>query len=146
MNLTFCALLLLMSGTPTPAAPSKFEGIWLGTYNSQPTALLPDGTYPENVHQFELHLQERGRSIRGYLRGLGPVSGPVLPIKNGRRFGDRACFDVITENGDMRWCVSARGDRLEGAWSSGPQGGSSLRGAGAGARLFAISGTRSKSK
>ena len=137
-------ILLLATSSLTSKAASRFDGVWHGTYNSQPTALLADGSYPEVVGEFEIRIWEKARSIYGSFQRRGSGQGPILPIKNGRRFGDRACFDVITESGDMRWCVSARGSRLEGTWSSGPQGGALLDGAGLGIRLFAISGIRLK--
>jgi hypothetical protein len=99
---------------------SRFDGVWVRAYNSQPTELHADPAV-------------NGEFLTGDLS---------LPIRNGKLFGTRACFDVVTGDGDMRWCVEVKGDRLEGTWSGGPQGGPMLGGAGAGARTFPVSGKR----
>lgn len=66
----------------------------------------------------------------------------AIPVTNGKRFGDSACFDIVSADDDMRWCVKARGNRMDGPWSQGGQGGPLLAGAGAGTRLFGIKGDR----
>ena len=67
----------------------------------------------------------------------------ALGRKNWLHVGSaQACFDVIAEGTDMRWCVVASGNRLAGSWSTGPEGGPLLDGAGAGIRLFKVSGRR----
>jgi hypothetical protein len=63
-------------------------------------------------------------------------------MANGKLFGARAYFDVDTDGEDMRWCVLVRGNRFTGSWSSGPEGGPVLGGAGAGARFYKITGQR----
>jgi len=123
------------------SAVSQFDGTWRGTFNGQPTTLMPDGSYPETVSAFELRMQDRDGIIVGQFR-LAHEKGKLQPLKNGKRFGSRACFDVELDSDDMRWCVQVKGDQLTGAWSKGPQGGPLLNGAGAGARLFKIAGSR----
>jgi hypothetical protein len=104
--------------------------------------LLQDGSYPEAVNEFELRLRESRGAVTGEFRRLGPSPSMAQTIKNGKLFGDRVCFDVIAENSDMRWCISVRATRLEGTWSSGPEGGPLLGGGGVGARLFSVIGAR----
>lgn len=124
-----------------PGATTGFDGIWRGTYNGQPTKLNPDGTYPESVNEFELSLHDKGGTVTGeFVQRRRDGSAPVTII-NGKRFGDRACFDVVTDR-DMRWCVWLSGDELAGSWSAGPEGGPMTGGGGAGARLFKISAKR----
>jgi hypothetical protein len=98
-----------------------------------------DGANPEKINRFKLMLHLRGATVTGTFQDL--TARPVLPkpIKNGKRFGERACFDVIDSTGDMRWCVFIRQGRLIGVWSEGPEGGPLLDGMGVGARMFAIS-------
>lgn len=122
-------------------AASGLDGTWRGTYNSQPTALMPDGSYPEKVNAFELRLQDKKGTISGDF-STQDETRKIQPVKNGKRFGNRACFDIVLDSDDMRWCVEARGNRLSGTWSEGPQGGPLLNGAGAGARLFKITAAR----
>jgi hypothetical protein len=94
------------------------------------------------VNEFEIGVHESSGSITGEFRRLRPFPGLVRPLENGKRFGKRACFDVKTEEGDMRWCIQARGEQLSGTWSNGPEGGALLNGAGEGARIFSITGKR----
>jgi len=124
---------------------SVFDGRWRGTYNGQPTTLLPDGSYPETVTPFELRLQEKNGGITGEFRGgAHDAAAEAYPLKNGKIFGNRACFDIVIGSEDMRWCVLVRGNRLRGTWSEGPEGGPLLGGAGAGARLFGITGSKTE--
>jgi hypothetical protein len=84
-----------------PASP--FDATWRGTYHSQPTELRTDGTYPEKVNEFELQLREHSGALIDEI-DLRRNAG-AKPITNGKLFGSRACFDIVTENDDMRWCV-----------------------------------------
>jgi len=143
-RLTVFLGLSLLAAPPVSKAISKFDGTWTGTYNSQPTNLLPDDSYPEAVNNFELRLHESKGAVTGEFRQLGRARSFEEPIRNGRLFGDRACFDVVTEDDDMRWCISVRCPRLEGTWSRGPEGGPLLGGGGVGARLFKVGGIRQK--
>jgi len=127
-------------------AASPLSGIWRGTYHTQPNKLLPDGAYPENVSKFEISLKEDAGRVTGEFRKLGPVPDRTLRIENGKMFGTRACFDIILDEEDSRWCVEARRDRLIGSWARGPEGGPLLDGAGTGARLFGITGSRQPRK
>jgi hypothetical protein len=126
------------------AAGSELDGLWRGTYNGQPTALLPDGTYPETIKPFTLRLRDKRGIVTGEFQGADVNGKSSYPVENGRRFGKRACFDVILESGDMRWCVEVNGRNLTGSWSAGPEGGPLLGGAGAGARVFGIKGSKVK--
>lgn len=138
---------------PFCLAASRFDGTWQGTYNSlhydhpqEPGAPL------EQTNEFELRLHERKGIVTGEFTGRTPVTsgaalglpreGSRLLILNGKIFDDRACFDVVNEYGDMRWCVTVRGNKLSGTWSGGPEGGPILGGAGAGARFYEISGRK----
>lgn len=132
----------LVMYAPLCLAASRFDGTWQGTYNSQPTELLPDGSYPEKVNQYVLRLHESNGTVTGAFQRRGPNSGPGRSAMNGKVFGDRACFDILADEVDMRWCVVVRGDRLTGVWSLGPEGGPLLGGLGPGARLFKISGRK----
>jgi len=76
--------------------------------------------------------------VTGEFQRRGTNSSSNRPLASGKLFGDRACFDVVNEYGDMRWCVTVSGDRLSGAWTRGPQGGRILGGAGFGVRSFDI--------
>ena len=122
-------------------AASRFQGTWRGTYQSQPTELRPDGSYPEEVNEFEIRIIETRGKISGTFRRMRQGADTSVDLANGRRFGSRACFDVVSD-GDMRWCVEVRGDKLTGTWSEGPEGGPLSGGAGIGARLFLIQGKR----
>jgi hypothetical protein len=143
MTITRCFLIvwLLLQITVCRGA-SRFDGTWWGTFDSQPTELLPDGSYPQKVNAFELRLHERKGAVTGEFERRGTNVGPAQRLMYGKLFGDRACFDVITEETDMRWCLVARGNRLTGTWSNGPEGGPLLDGAGVGARLFKIAAQR----
>lgn len=126
------------------SAASAFDGVWHGTFNGQPTRLAPDGSYPESVTKFELRLQEgRGGVVTGEFHEVGVSKPTARSIKNGKRFDDRACFDIVIEpDDDMRWCVQVKGRDLTGSWSAGPEGGPMLGGAGTGARFFQVTGSR----
>jgi predicted nuclease of predicted toxin-antitoxin system len=137
----FLALGLLICA-PLSQAVSRFDGTWRGTYNSQPTELLPDGSYPEKVNEYELRLHESNGTVTGEFQRRGSKSGASRTLMNGKLSGGRACFDILADDDDMRWCVIVRGNNLTGAWSLGPEGGPLLRGAGPGARLFRISGSK----
>ena len=65
-----------------------------------------------------------------------------IALVNGKLFGDRACFDIVEDDLDMRWCVAVRSKTLTGIWSRGPEGGPLLGGLGAGVRLFKITGRK----
>jgi hypothetical protein len=132
---------LLTQAALCHAAP-RFDGTWRGAYNSQPTELLPDGSYPEKVNEYELRLHESNGTVTGEFQRRGSNSSPSLRVTNGKLFGDRACFDLVADDRDMRWCVVVHGNKLTGAWSLGPEGGRFLGGAGPGARLFKISGRK----
>ena len=136
---SFMTCCLWLCGFMAVCLASEFDGTWHGTYNGQSTTLLPDNTFPETVSDFELRLIDRNGKITGEFRD-GGEHGAWVRIRNGKRFGERACFDVVRGRDDMRWCVQAASEKLAGAWSSGPQGGPLLRGAGVGARLFKIDG------
>lgn len=123
-------------------AAKGFDGKWRGAYHSQPTALQKDNSYPEVVNQFEIELHEASGRITGAFRYLGPGAAFSLPVTNGRMFGSRACFDIVTRDDDMRWCVAVRRNKLIGTWTTGPAGGPLLNGMGAGVRLFRISADR----
>lgn len=89
-----------------------FDGVWRGLYNSQPTVAVPNVTYPENVNEYELRLHDRNGAVTGEFRHRSNTSGVALV--NGKRFGDRACFDIVEDGEDMRWCVAVHGKRLTG--------------------------------
>jgi hypothetical protein len=128
---------------PLCQSASKYDGLWRGTYASLHLDRLPeDGSDLEKTNEFELRLHERKGTVTGEFMDGSPVLGPGRSIMNGKIFGDRACFDVVNEYGDMRWCVMVSGDRLSGAWSSGPEGGPLLGGAGVGVRFFRIGGRK----
>jgi len=63
-------------------------------------------------------------------------------MSKGKRYEDRACFDVVIGPEDMRWCVQVNARQLDGSWSGGPEGGPMLGGAGTGARFLKISGSK----
>jgi hypothetical protein len=134
----FLALVLLICA-PLSQAVSRFDGTWRGTYNSQPTELLPDGSYPEKVNEYELRLHESNGTVTGEFQRRGSKSGASRTLMNGKLSGGRACFDILADDDDMRWCVIVRGNRLTGVWDRGPEGGPLL---GPGARLFKISGSK----
>ena len=146
------AVWLLLCASLCQAA-TRFDGTWRGTYNSlhYDRPQEPDGPL-EQINEFELRLHERKGIVTGEFARRTPVpSGavegpavedPRLSILNGKIFGDRACFDVVNEYGDMRWCVIVRGNKLSGTWSGGPEGGPILGGAGAGVRFYEISGRK----
>ncbi len=127
------------------AGESRFDGTWRGTYNSQPNSTRTGGSYPKIQNEFMLRLHEKAGLITGDFQVLRPSPGRVQPVMDGKRFGDRACFDLTAGGDDMRWCVLVSGKKLTGAWSRGPEGGPMLRGAGAGARLFKIAAHKSDS-
>src|ERR1051325_5719855 len=106
MGFLCCLLSLILSISAPAYARPRFNGAWRGTFHGQPTRLLPDGTYPETVHRFELRLQESGGTITGDFRQIDSKV-PVQVLKNAKRFDDRACFDVtLDDETDMRACVS----------------------------------------
>lgn len=113
-------------------AKTQFNGTWRGAFKGQAVKLMPDGSFPETVHKFELHLVSRHGITTGWL-----VDGSEKPITRRRivdvgRFGDRLCFDVRDVGVDMRWCVSINKNHMYGSWSLGPQGGPLLNGMGSG--------------
>jgi hypothetical protein len=122
---------------------SEFDGTWRGAYNGQPITLMPDGSFPETVTQFELRLHAKNHGFAGTFRRL-QGGDSFQPLKNAKRFGDHICFDVTLDSEDMRWCVRARNNQLRGTWSAGPEGGPLLSGAGVGARLFKIEASKEK--
>jgi len=131
--LVACSLLLVVGATG-----ESVSGTWRGTFRSQPQKLLADGTYPETVNRFELTLRETAAGISGEFKDLEAEPPVRHPIKNGGRFGERACFDIIDDGKDMRWCVSVRRGRLIGIWNRGPEGGPMVDGMGIGVRIFSI--------
>ena len=124
------------------ASFADLDGIWAGTFNGQPQKLLPDGRYPETITRFELILKTQGTRVVGTFTNLDEVPLKSQPIQNGKRIGDRFCFDVFTTGEDCRWCVRAHGSDLEGTWNRGPEGGPATGGLGAGVRLFQVRARR----
>ena len=114
------------------AVASELDGTWRGTYKGQPTTLMPDGTFPETITAFELRLHERNGEITGEFREKGKKADSLLSQERERNSGNRACFDILLDSEDMRWCVQVRRNQLIGAWSKGPEGGPLLGGAGPG--------------
>ncbi len=147
-------ILWLIVFSPLCRAASRFNGIWQGTYNSLHYERPPQtGDDLEQRNGFELRLYERRGIVTGEFsrrvaaspsgtpQSLRPEISP-LSILNGKIFDERACFDVVNEYGDMRWCVIVRDNKLTGTWSGGPEGGPVLGGAGAGVRFYEISGRK----
>jgi hypothetical protein len=113
--------------------------MWVGPQPNDKVAL-------ESVHGFELRLKEVGGRITGDFRQVDSTA-PARVLKNARRFEDRACFDVDTDDGmDMRWCVTLHRGDLVGMWNKGPEGGRILGGQGIGARLFEVKAKRVPAK
>ena len=56
----------------------------------------------------------------------------ILLSQERKEICNRACFDILLDSEDMRWCVQVRRNQLIGAWSKGPEGGPLLGGAGPG--------------
>jgi len=127
---------------PLLASIADLNGTWAGTFNGQPQKLLPDGSYPETVTRFELILKIQGARITGTFSNSGEVPARIQPIRNGGRFGDRVCFDLLDGGDDHRWCVAANRGDLRGTWNLGPQGGPAAGGLGPGARLFGLRAKR----
>jgi len=139
------AVLLLMTAAAwvCEGAKARFDGVWTGMFYSQPTELASDGSYSEHRNRFQIQLREHNDIVKGKLRIFDGHANKEIGVQNGKRFGKRACFDVILGS-DMRWCVYLQGRRLKGSWSTGPEGGTLLDGAGPGARLFGIDAVRAK--
>jgi hypothetical protein len=141
---TTVLLSLLLCTAPSRSA-SVLTGTWRGTYNSMPAQLLPDGSYPERVNGFQLNLRVVNGAVLGRFEPIGAGIAPAQDIRNYAQVGSRHCFDITAADGDdMRWCLRLRGDRLEGVWNRGPEGGPIAAGLGIGARLFKVSAARSK--
>lgn len=142
-NGTFFLALWLLICVPLCHAASRFDGTWRGTYNSLHYERLPQAGDPlEQINEFELRLHVYQGTVRGEFQRRGTNSGPDRPVTNGKMFGDRACFDVVNEYDDMRWCVVVHGNKLSGSWSGGPEGGPIFGGAGAGVRSYDIDGRK----
>ncbi|HWF45543.1 MAG TPA: hypothetical protein VG168_00940 [Bryobacteraceae bacterium] len=124
--------------------PGRFAGAWIGTFNSQPTKLAPDGSYPEVVNRFRLELLARNRVLNGSLTPVTGTDQSPRPISHAGLFHNKLCFDVDLDQIDQRWCVVAKGDRMTGVWTNGPEGGKLLAGMGGGARLFSIQARRAR--
>lgn len=120
---------------------SSVAGSWAGSFDVQATRPTRDKSGQKK--NFTLVIKRRGRSWAGILAG-DEIQPRQQSISNEGWFGDRFCFDALDDDNDMRWCVAADRNRLSGVWSLGPKGGRLLDGMGAGARLFAIRGTRLK--
>ena len=134
----------LLIFAPLCHAASRFDGTWRGTYNSL------DYERPSQAGD-DLEQRNKGTVTGEFTRRISDLGnqaqtpspqGRRRSILNGKTFGDRACFDVVNEYDDMRWCVTVSGDRLSGTWSGGPEGGPILGGAGTGARFYKISGRK----
>ena len=109
---TRCLMIVwLLIQTTVCQGASRLDGIWRGTFGSQPTELLPDGSYPEKVNTFELRLHESKGAVTGEFERRGGNVGPVQRLMHGKLFGHRACFDVIADETDMRWGVVIRGPK-----------------------------------
>ncbi|GEM_PF-4127539 len=140
-------LCILLSPPLSARGRARFNGTWRGTFRDMPTGTEPrtrDNPAGESTHPFELTLHEKGRWITGEFRQTD-APGPSQRVKHAGRFGDRACFDVMSsdgENEDMRFCVVLQSGNLTGIWSGGPQGGPILGGMGPGARLFEVRAKR----
>jgi hypothetical protein len=140
-NSRFLLALWLLICVPVCHATSRFDGTWRGTYNSLYYERPPEAGDPfEQRNEFELRLHVRQGTVTGEFQRRGTNSGPDRPVTNGKIFGDRACFDVVNEYGDMLWCIVVHGNKLSGTWTKGPEGGPILGGAGFGVRSFEISG------
>jgi hypothetical protein len=133
---------MLLLSLALPASLADFNGTWAGTFNGQPQKLLPDGRYPETVTRFDLTLKTQGTRVIGTFTNLDDVPPKPQPVQNGKRVGDRFCFDVFTVGEDCRWCIRAHGSNLEGVWNRGPEGGPSTGGLGTGVRLFQVHAKR----
>jgi hypothetical protein len=133
---------VFLFGLTLLASIADLNGTWVGTFNGQPQKLLSDGSYPETVRRFELILKIEGTRITGTFLYLGEATTAAQPIRNGGRFGDRICFDILDGGDDHRWCVVANRDDLEGAWNLGPQGGPATGGLGPGVRIFNLRAKR----
>lgn len=99
---SFLALWLVIHA-PLCQAASRFGVTWRGTYNSQTTELLPDGSYPEKANDYELRLHESNGTVTGEFQRRGPSSDIAHLVMNGKLFGDRVCFDIVADDDDMRW-------------------------------------------
>lgn len=122
------------------AQAAAITGVWVGTFDIQ-----PDATNRRPSKSFQLTVRMEHNHMSGELRGQD-IQPSVQAIMNAGRFGKRFCFDVFDDGVDMRWCVEAKHDRLEGVWSKGPKGGPLLGGMGPGPRLFAIRGHRMRQR
>ena len=139
----FLLALWLLICVPLCPAASKFDGTWRGAYNSLHYERLPQAGDPlEQINEFELRLRVRHGTVTGEFQRLGANTSPDRHVTNGKIFGERACFDVVDEYSEMRWCITASGDRFSGTWTKGPEGGPILGGAGFGVRAFDISGRK----
>ena len=124
-------------------AGAAILGTWRGTYNSMPTALQPDGSYPEGVNTFRLLIRTDRSGLLGRFESVGDGIAPTQDIGAIQSVSGRYCFDIIADDStDMRWCVSAHGDKLRGFWNRGPKGGPLQNGAGTGSRLFNVEARR----
>jgi hypothetical protein len=124
------------------AHASHFDGTWSGTYNAQPIPKNGEVVTAEPVIPFEITLREHSGVISGNFVQIEDGKRLSVALKHGRRFHDRACFDIEQPDLDMRWCISVNGTALQGVWSLGPQAGPDLDGMGFGARFFRICGER----
>src|SRR5580658_985750 len=113
-KLTVLASALLVGVASLHGAASRFDGVWSGSFHSQPA---PGGS-AEKVNEFRLDIAEQPHgAFTGHFEKVGSRLGRQ-EIQNGKRFGDRACFDVSDDDGaDMRWCVTVQRDSLQGVWS-----------------------------
>jgi hypothetical protein len=132
MSIGATILFLLM------AARQPVNGDWQGTFHGQPQ----DATNQETANKFRMHLREEGKKVVGTFEIAGSRLG-LQSIQHGSIIEGRACFDVMPDDGDdMRFCVVAHRNTLDGAWNRGPQAGPALAGLGIGVRLFDVHATR----
>ncbi len=131
---------MFYEGDALPPPVPRFNGTWRGTFDGMP--LGPPPNDKETKNPFEIHLNDANGRISGEFRQLGSTA-PAQPVRNGKRFGNRACFDVdLDDETDMRWCVELHHGNLEGLWNLGPEGGPALAGQGPGVRAFSVKAKR----
>jgi hypothetical protein len=118
-------------------------GTWQGAFNSMPTVLGTNGSYPERINRFTLWLRKGDHGLVGEFEPIGPGIAPAQKFEAVRGADDRYCFDLRTADGeDLRWCIRVGGNTLTGLWDRGPEGGPAQGGLGTGARLFKIEAKR----